>query len=113
MVAINKGGSFEKVLWKVAAEAKFRKNGKVGPSLPGFLRQTQDASRISCEIAYRGIELRKRYLHAGTLEYGCTREIANSSEKGCVRFTGTARYPFFCSFWATKLAIPCPAFNSR
>jgi hypothetical protein len=39
MVTINKGRPFEEVLRKVAAEAKFGKNGKVGPSLPGFLRQ--------------------------------------------------------------------------
>jgi hypothetical protein len=113
MVTIDKGRPFEKILRKVAAQAKFRENGKVGPSLPGFLRQTQDASRISLEIAYSGIELRKRYLHAGTLEYGCQREIANTSAMACVRFIATASYPFFCGFWAIKLAIPCPAFNSR
>src|SRR5580692_12364341 len=90
MVTINKGRPFEEVLGKVAAKAKFRKNGKVGPSLPGFLRQTQDASRISCEIAYRGIELRQRYLHARTLEYGCPSEIANIRAFRCVWFIGQA-----------------------
>jgi hypothetical protein len=33
-----------------------------------LLRQLQNARGISCEIANRGIKLRKRYLHAGTLE---------------------------------------------
>src|SRR5579863_9133741 len=82
MVTIDEGRPFEKVLRKVAAQAKFRKNGKVGPSPPGFLRQAQDASRISCEIAYRGIELRQRYLHARTLEYEGVREIANTGRDG-------------------------------
>jgi hypothetical protein len=87
MITIDKSRPLEEVLRKVAAQTKFRKNGKVGPSLPGFLHQAQDASRISCKIAYRGIELRKRYLHAGTLEYGCKREIANICAMSCVRFT--------------------------
>jgi hypothetical protein len=98
MVTINKGRPFEEVLGKVAAKAKFRKNGKVGPSLPGFLRQTQDASRISCEIAYRGIELRQRYLHARTLEYGCEREIANTAEICCAWFIGNTLDSFFWCF---------------
>ena len=78
VVAIDKGRTFEKVLRKVAAQAKLGKNGKVGASLFGLLRQAQDASRISCEIAYGGIELRERYLHARTLEYGWRTRIANS-----------------------------------
>src|SRR5579863_6657456 len=86
VVAIDEGWPFEEVLRKVATKTKFRKNGKVGPSLPGFLRQTQDASRISCEIAYRGIELRQRYLHARTLEYEGVRYIANIHETRCARF---------------------------
>ena len=63
--------------------------------MPGFLRQAEDASRISCEIPYRGIELRERYFHAGTLEYGCTREIANSVVTHCVEIHGLLALTIF------------------
>jgi len=57
--------------------------------LPGLFRQTQNASRIPCKIANRGVELREGYFHAGTLEYGCSRKIANVRRKVCALFIST------------------------
>src|ERR1700676_849457 len=54
-------------------------------ALLGLLRQSQNASRIPCKIADRGIELREGYFHAGTLEYGCTHQIANVRRENCAR----------------------------
>jgi hypothetical protein len=48
-----------------------------------LLRKRQNSGCISTENAYRGIELREGYLHAGTLEYGRTPEIANRGVKVC------------------------------
>jgi hypothetical protein len=64
MVALDEGRTFKKILRKVTANAKLGKYGQPGASLLGLRRKAQDASRISCKVAYRGIELSESYFHA-------------------------------------------------
>jgi hypothetical protein len=68
MIAIDKTGAFEKILWKISVEAKPEKDCQVGAALLRLRCQDQDASRITSKIADGRIELRERYLRACTLE---------------------------------------------
>jgi hypothetical protein len=83
---INKGGPFQQILGRIAAQAQLGENREIRPALLRLLGKRQNSGSISTEIAYRGIELREGYFHAGTLEYGRTPEIANAGVNICAHF---------------------------
>jgi hypothetical protein len=64
VVAFDKRGAFEEILWQITAEAKLRKDGDVGAALLGLFRKAQNAAGVARKVADRRIELRKRYLHS-------------------------------------------------
>src|SRR5262249_6577337 len=102
LIPVNKRGPFEKVLRKIAADAKLGKNGKVRSPFLGACRQFQDASRIPRKIADGGIKLRQRNLHSRYLEYVPRPTFANSPECKCLLFSSPARN-----------AIPARAFRGK
>jgi hypothetical protein len=65
---LDEGGSFQQILRRIAAQAQLRENGEIRSALLSLLGKRQNSRSISREIAYRGVELREGYFHAGTLE---------------------------------------------
>jgi hypothetical protein len=102
VVTFDEGGAFQEVLREIPAKAEFRKNSEVGATLFGLRREAQDASCIPCKVANGRIELRERYFHARTLEYGCDDEIANGNPRDCVLSIELGMFNLFCWVFARR-----------
>jgi hypothetical protein len=76
-------------------------------------RQAQYARRIACEIANGRIELRERYFHARTQEYGWNSQNANRAVAPSAVSNDKLDQLLSLGFCAIRLATPRPARNSR
>ena len=62
-IALEKGGTFEQVLRKIATDGEFGKDGQISAAAGRFLGHLEDAGRIAGEVADGGVELAEGDLH--------------------------------------------------
>ena len=63
LIAFDKSGAFDKILWRITAQAKFRKHSQIRAARLRLNREFQYPRRIALKIANGGIELCEGDLH--------------------------------------------------
>ena len=65
VIALDEGGTFEKIKGKIPADAEFGEDSEVSAATPGFGRKMEDTSRVAFKITDSGIELSEGDSHSG------------------------------------------------